>query len=59
MRFIPNFKGYDFFPHGTHINFMRYRNICFWASIIAIVVSIGLFVDPRASTTASTSKAAP
>jgi preprotein translocase subunit SecF len=44
MRFIPNFKGYDFFPHGTHINFMRYRNICFWASIIAIVVSVGLFV---------------
>jgi preprotein translocase SecF subunit len=44
MRFIPNFKGYDFFPHGTHINFMRYRNICFWASITAIVVSVALFV---------------
>ena len=44
MRFIPNFKGFDFFPHGTHIDFMRYRDICFWASIIAIVGSLGLFL---------------
>jgi preprotein translocase subunit SecF len=43
MRFIPNFSGYDFFPHGTHINFMRFRDICFWASIVAIVVSMALF----------------
>jgi preprotein translocase subunit SecF len=43
MRFIPNFKGFDFFPHGTHIDFMRFRNICFWGSIIAMVLSLGLF----------------
>ncbi len=44
MRFVPHFKGYDFFPHGTHINFMRFRDVCFWGSIAAIVVSIGLFL---------------
>jgi preprotein translocase subunit SecF len=44
MRFIPNFKGYDFFPHGTHIDFMRFRDICFWGSIVAIVLSLGLFL---------------
>lgn len=45
MRFVPNFKGYDFFPHGTHINFMRFRDVCFWGSIAAIVISIGLFLS--------------
>ncbi len=45
MRFIPNFKGYDFFPHGTHINFMRFRDVCFFGSIAAIVISIGLFLS--------------
>ncbi len=44
MRFFPNFKGFDFFPHGTHIDFMRFRDICFWASVIAIVLSLGLFI---------------
>ncbi len=43
MRLVPNFKGNDFFPHDTHFNFMRYRSICFWASIFAMVVSLGLF----------------
>ena len=45
MRFVPNFKGYDFFPHGTQINFMRFRDICFFGSIAAIVISIGLFLS--------------
>ena len=43
MRFMPNFKGFDFFPHGTHIDFMRFRDICFWGSIVAIVAALGLF----------------
>ena len=25
MRFIPNFKGYDFFPHDLRLPFMRYK----------------------------------
>jgi preprotein translocase subunit SecF len=43
MRFIPNFKGYDFFPHGTRIDFMRYWHACFWTSVAIIFVSIALF----------------
>jgi preprotein translocase subunit SecF len=43
MRFIPNFKGFDFFPHGTRIDFMRYWRVCFWTSIVTIFVSLGLF----------------
>jgi preprotein translocase subunit SecF len=43
MRFIPNFSGFDFFPHGTHIDFMRFRDICFWGSVALIILSLGLF----------------
>lgn len=41
---IPNFKGFDFFPHGSRLDFMRWRDVCFLASIIAMVVSLGLFI---------------
>jgi len=44
MRIIPNFKGFDFFPHGTRIDFMRWRDICLWGSIAGIVLSLGLFL---------------
>jgi len=44
MRFVPNFKGFDFFPHGTQIDFMRFRDICFWGSIVSMTVSIALFL---------------
>jgi preprotein translocase SecF subunit len=40
---IPNFKGVDFFPHDTRINFMRFKSICFWGSILAMLLSLGLF----------------
>jgi preprotein translocase subunit SecF len=43
MRFIPNFNGFDFFPHGTRIDFMRYWRVCFWTSIGTIIVSLALF----------------
>ena len=38
-----NFKGYDFFPHGTHIDFMRWRDVCFGVSVIMMLGSLGLF----------------
>jgi preprotein translocase SecF subunit len=41
---LPNFKGFDFFPHGTRINFMRLRDICFWGSVAGMVLSVVLFV---------------
>ena len=28
MRFIPNFKGFDFFPHDLRLPFMRYKGLC-------------------------------
>ena len=31
MRFIPNFKGYDFFPHDLRLPFMHYKGLCFVA----------------------------
>lgn len=40
---IPNFKGFDFFPHDTRINFMRFKDICFWGSIVAMALSLLLF----------------
>lgn len=43
MFIVPDFKGFDFFPHGTRINFMRWRNLCFGLSILAMAVSLGLF----------------
>ena len=43
MLRIPNFQGIDFFPHGTRLNFMRFKAVCFWGSIIAMALSLGLF----------------
>jgi len=39
---IPDFKGFDFFPHGTRLPFMRFKAACLWASIIAMLASIAL-----------------
>lgn len=44
MRIIPNFTGYDFFPHDTRISFMRFKGICLSLSIIAMVLSLLSFV---------------
>ncbi len=40
---IPNFKGFDFFPHDTRINFMRFKSVCFWGSIVAMALALALF----------------
>ncbi len=40
MMLIPDFKGYDFFPHGLSLPFMRYKSLCFWASVVAMVLSL-------------------
>lgn len=40
MMLIPDFKGFDFFPHGTSLPFMRYKALCFWASVVAMVLSL-------------------
>jgi preprotein translocase subunit SecF/SecD/SecF fusion protein len=43
MNFIPNFKGFDFFPHDTRIPFMRYKDLCVGLSILAMLLSLGVF----------------
>lgn len=42
MSLIPNFKGFDFFPHDLRLPFMRFKGICLGGSLIAIVLSLTL-----------------
>lgn len=44
MRFIPNFKGIDFFPHNLRLPFMRYRDLAVGLSAVAMILSLGLFM---------------
>lgn len=43
MFLVPDFKGYDFFPHGMRINFMRFKGPAFFLSLVAMAISLGLF----------------
>lgn len=43
MFLVPDFKGFDFFPHGTHLNFMQWKGICLALSFLAMALSLGLF----------------
>lgn len=42
MRLIPNFKGFDFFPHNLRLPFMRYKDLAVGLSIVAMVASLAL-----------------
>lgn len=42
MFLVPDFKGIDFFPHDTRLNFMRFKDACFIASIVAMVLSLAI-----------------
>lgn len=42
MRFIPNFKGYDFFPHDLRLPFMRYKGLCFVLSIVGMLLALAI-----------------
>lgn len=42
MKLIPVFKGRDFFPHDLRLPFMKYKGPAFAASIIAMLISLGL-----------------
>jgi len=39
-------KGWDFFPHGTHIDFMRWKGVCLAASLVAMAIALALFFVP-------------
>jgi len=40
MSLIPKFKGFDFFPHNTRIDFMRHWRACFWTSVATMVACV-------------------
>lgn len=40
MSLVPDFKGFDFFPHGTHLPFMRFKGICFGLSVVFMAASL-------------------
>ncbi len=40
MRFVPKFKGFDFFPHGTRIDFMRHWRACFYTSVATMAACV-------------------
>lgn len=42
MKLIPVFKGRDFFPHDLRLPFMKYKGPAFAASVIAMLISLGL-----------------
>jgi preprotein translocase SecF subunit len=42
MFLVPDFKGYDFFPHDTRLPFMRYKSLCFGLSLVFMAVSLAL-----------------
>jgi preprotein translocase subunit SecF len=44
MKFVPNFKGFDFFPHDLRLPFMRYKDAAIALSIIAMLASLALFM---------------
>lgn len=37
---IPTFKGLDIFPHGTQINFMRFKGACLALSLLVSILSV-------------------
>ena len=43
MRLVPNFKGFDFFPHDLRLPFMKYRDLAVGLSIVGMLLSLGLF----------------
>ncbi|WP_334150592.1 protein translocase subunit SecF [Hyphomicrobium sp.] len=44
MFLVPDFKGNDFFPHGTRLPFMKYKLVCVMASITMSVLSLGIIL---------------
>ena len=40
MKYIPVFKGFDFFPHDLNLPFMKFKGPALAASIIAMLGSL-------------------
>jgi preprotein translocase subunit SecF len=44
MFLVPDFKGNDFFPHGTQLPFMKFKNICVALSFVAMALSLAIIM---------------
>jgi preprotein translocase subunit SecF len=44
MFLVPDFKGHDFFPHGTMLPFMKYKNLCVGLSIVMMALSLAIIL---------------
>ena len=42
MQLLPNFRGFDFFPHDLRLPFMRYKGLALAASVIAMALSLAV-----------------
>jgi preprotein translocase subunit SecF len=42
MKLIPNFKGFDFFPHDLRFPFMRYKDFAIGLSVVAMLAALAL-----------------
>nr|WP_210269855.1 protein translocase subunit SecF [Hyphomicrobium methylovorum] len=42
MKYVPVFKGMDFFPHDLRLPFMRYKGAALIGSIVAMAIALGL-----------------
>jgi preprotein translocase subunit SecF len=42
MKLIPNFKGFDFFPHDLRLPFMRFKDIAIGLSFVAMIAALAL-----------------
>jgi preprotein translocase subunit SecF len=42
MKLIPNFRGFDFFPHDLRLPFMRYKGLALALSLIAMALSLAV-----------------
>jgi preprotein translocase subunit SecF/SecD/SecF fusion protein len=42
MHFLPNFKGFDFFPHDLRLPFMRFKGLCFALSLLAMALALAV-----------------
>jgi preprotein translocase SecF subunit len=44
MFIVPDFKGNDFFPHGTRLPFMSYKGLCVGLSVLAMALSLAVIM---------------
>ena len=43
LKLIPNFRGFDFFPHNLRLPFMRFKDIAIGLSVVAMVTALALY----------------